>query len=81
MITLSETWLLHTKHLSEYVKIRGYNFVYKTEQKHSGGVGAYIKEKFRLTVREDLNEIVTTIEQLWQEVKGKNKKSSILTGR
>ena len=50
----------------------------KTQQKRGGGLGAYNKEEFSFTVREDLNQIDTTIEQLW--LKGKNKNSSILIG-
>ena len=42
----------------------------KTQQKRGGGLGAYNKEEFSFTVREDLNQIDTTIEQLW--LKGKN---------
>ena len=39
-VTLSETWLHDNKHLLDYVKIPGYNFVYKDkEQKCGGGVG------------------------------------------
>ena len=45
VVTLSETWLRDNKHLLGYVKIPGYNFVYKnTEQKRGGGVGGYLKE-------------------------------------
>ena len=48
----------------------------KTEQKRGGGVGAYSKEKFSFAVREDLNQIDITMEQLW--LKGKNKKSILI---
>ena len=81
IVTLSETWLHDNKHLLDYVKIPGYNFVYKDkEQKHGGGVGTYLKEELDLKMWEDLNRLDTTIEQLWPEIKGKYKKSSILPG-
>ena len=50
----------------------GCNFLYKnSKQKHGGEVGVYTKEKFSVIAREDLDQIDTTIEQLWLEVKGK----------
>ena len=76
IVTLSETWLRDNKHLLDYLKTPGYNFVYKNrEQKLGGGVGAYLKEELDFEIREDLNRLDTTIEQLWLEIKGKNKKS------
>ena len=52
----------------------GCNFLYKnSKQKHGGEVGVYIKEKFSFIAREDLDQIDTTIEQLWLDVKGKKK--------
>ena len=72
IIMLSETWLRDNKHLLGYIKMPGYNFLYKNrKQNHGGEVGAYIKEKFSFIAREDLDKIDTTIEQLWLEVKGK----------
>jgi len=71
IITLSETWLKDNKHLLEYVKINGYNFSFKNrDEKRGGGVGVYI--------RNDFNKLDETIEQLWIEIKNKNKKSSFL---
>ena len=76
IVTLSETWLRDNKHLLDYLKTPGYNFVYKNrEQKLGGGVGAYLKEELDFEIREDLNRLDTAIEQLWLEIKGKNKKS------
>ena len=69
-VTLSETWLRNNKHLLGYIKIPGYNFVYKNrEQKRSGGVGAYLKEELGLKICEDLNRLDKTIEQLWEKIK------------
>ena len=69
---LSETWLRDNKHLLGYIKMPGCNFLYKnSKQKHGGEVGVYTKEKFSVIAREDLDQIDTTIEQLWLEVKGK----------
>ena len=65
IVVLSETWLRDDKHLLDYVKISSYNFVYRNrEQKRGGGVEAYLKEKFDFKIREDLNRLDTTIEQL-----------------
>ena len=59
----------------DYVKIPGYNFVYKNgEQKRVGGVGAYLKEERDFKTHGHLNRLDTTIEQLWLEIKGENKK-------
>ena len=58
--------------------MRGYNFVYKNrEQKSGGGVGAYLKEELDFKVSEDLSRLDATIEQLWLEIKRKNKNSSM----
>ena len=65
IVTLSEWWLRDNKHLLDYVKIPGYNFVYENrEQKRGGGVGAYLKEELDFKIREDLNRLDKTIEQL-----------------
>ena len=76
--TLSETWRRNSNYLLDYVKMRGYNFVYKNrEQKSGGGVGAYLKEELDFKVSEDLSRLDATIEQLWLEIKRKNKNSSM----
>ena len=81
IVTLFGTWLHDDKHLLDYAKIPGYNLVYKNrEQKRGGGVGAYLKEELDFKICDDLNRLYTTIEQLCLEIKGKNKKSSILLG-
>ena len=73
-VTLSETWLRYNKDLPGYVKIPGYNFVYKNgEQKRGGEVSAYLKEELGFKIREDLNRLDTKIEQLCLEIKVKNK--------
>ena len=75
IVTLSKAWLRSNKHLRDYVKIPGYNFVYKNrEQKLVGGVGAYLKEERDFKTYGNLNRLDTTIEQLWLEIKGENKK-------
>ena len=77
IVNLSETWLRDNKNLLDYVKIPGYNFVYKNrEQKPSGGLGAYLKEEL---YPKYFNKIDTTVEQLRLEIKGKNKKASVLS--
>ena len=75
IVTLSKTWLRSNKHLRDYVKIPGYNFVYKNgEQKRVGGVVAYLKEERDFKTHGHLNKLDTTIEQLWLEIKGEKKK-------
>ena len=57
--------------LLDYVNIPGYNSVYKNrEQKHGGGVGAYLKQ-LDFKIREDLNRLDTTIELWWLEKENK----------
>ena len=54
-----------TQHQLEYVKIPGYAFVLKNRTKyHGGGVEVYSKEKFNFRVRDDLDKLDVTIEQL-----------------
>ena len=54
-----------TQQLLEYVKIPSYAFVYKNRTKYrGGGVEVYSKEKFNFRVREDLDKLDETIEQL-----------------
>ena len=80
IVTLFKTSLNDNKHLRDYVKIPDCNFVYKNrEQKRDGGVGAYLKEELDFKIRQDLNRLDTTIEQVWLEIKGKNKKISYYT--
>ena len=70
-VTLSKTWLRDKNHLLDYFKIPGYYFVHKNrQQKHGGGVAAYLKEELDFKVREDLKRL-DTIEQLWLDIKGK----------
>ena len=68
--TLSKIWLRDNNYPLDYVKIPGNNFGYKNrKQKRGGGVGGYLKEELGFKIREDLNKLDTTIEQLWLERK------------
>ena len=63
IVTLSKTY--NNKHLLDYVKIPGFNFLYKNrEQKRDGGVGAYLKEELDFKIHNILNRLDTIIEQL-----------------
>ena len=73
IVALTETWLRDDKDLLDYVKISSYNFVYRNrEQKHGGGVGAYLKEKLDFKIREDLNTLDTTIMAMNKKIEIKN---------
>ena len=76
-ITLSETWWLkNDKHLFEYVSLPGYKFSYMNiDEKQGGGVGVYIKDYITYKIRNDIISLNDSLEHLWVELKGKNKKS------
>ena len=81
IITLSETWLRNDKHLLEYVNLPGYKFSHRNrDEKRGGGVGAYIKDCITYKIRTDIISLHGSLEHLWVEVKGKNKKSPCLIG-
>ena len=81
IITLSETWLKNDKHLLEYVNLPGYKFSYRNrDEKRGGGVGVYIKDCITYKIRNDIIGLDNSLEHLWVEVKGKNKKSPYSIG-
>ena len=81
IITLSETWLKNDKHLLEYVNLPGYKFSYRSgDEKRGGGVGICIKDCIRYKIRNDIISLNNSLEHLWFEVNGKNKKSRYLIG-
>ena len=81
IITLSETWLKNDKHLLEYVNLPGYKSSNKNrDEKRGGGVGVYIKDRITYKIRNDKISLEDSLEHLWVEIKGKNKKSSYLIG-
>ena len=81
IITLSETWLKNDKHLLEYVNLPGYKFSYRNrDEKRGGGVGEYIKDCITYKIRNDIIGLDNSLEHLWVEVKGKNKKSPYSIG-
>ena len=80
-ITLSETWLKNDKHLLENVSLPGNQFSYRNrDEKRGGGVGVYIKDCITYKIRNDIISLDNSLEYLWVEVKGKNKKSPYLIG-
>ena len=81
IVALSETWLKDNKHQHEYVQILGYNTVFRNrENKKGGGVGFYVKDHLRFTLRNDIMKVDNSIETIWIEVRGKNKNSAFLIG-
>ena len=81
IITLSETWLKNGKHLLGYVNLPGYKFSYRNrDEKIGGGVGVYIKDCITYKIRNAIISPDDSLEHLWVEVKGKNKKSLYLIG-
>ena len=81
IITLSETWLKNDKHLLEYVNLPGYKFSYRNrDEKRGGGVGVYIEDYIAYKIRNDIISLDDSLEHLWVEIKGKNKKSPYLIG-
>ena len=64
----------------EYASLPGYKFSYRNkDEKRDGGIGIYVKDCITYRIR---NYIISldSLGHLWVEVKGKNKKSSYLTG-
>ena len=81
IITLSETWLKNDKHLLEYVSLPGYKFSCRNrDEKRGGGLGVYIKDSITYKFRNDIISLDDSLEHLWVDVKGKNKKSPYLIG-
>ena len=73
IITMSETWLKDNQKLLDYVDIPGHNLEYANrDNKQGGAIGAYIKEIFTCSEREDI------IEHYWLKVSGLNKNGSYL---
>ena len=49
VITVSERWLKNDKHLLEYLRLPGYEFVYQNrDEKRGGGVGIYIRDAIEI---------------------------------
>ena len=81
IITLSKSWLKNDKHLLEHVILPGYKFPYmKRNEKWGGGVSVYIKDCITYKIRNDIISLDDSLDYLWVEVKGKNKKSPYLIG-
>ena len=81
IITLSKSWLKNDKYLLEYVILPGYKFPYmKRNEKWGGGVSVYIKDCITYKIRNDIISLDDSLDYLWVEVKGKNKKSPYLIG-
>jgi len=78
IITLSETWLQSNQQQLDYVKIPGYNQLFKNrDNKRGGGVGLYAKENFCFTPRNDLTKNCN-LEILCTEFRGRNKNTPFL---
>ena len=59
----------------------GYKFSYMNiDEKQGGGVGVYIKDYITYKIRNDIISLNDSLEHLWVELKGKNKKSPNLIG-
>ena len=59
----------------------GNQFSYRNrDEKRGGGVGVYIKDCITYKIRNDIISLDDSLEYLWVEVKGKNKKSPYLIG-
>ena len=50
------------------------------DEKQGGGVGVYIKDYITYKIRNDIISLNDSLEHLWVELKGKNKKSPNLIG-
>ena len=77
IITLSKSWLKNDKYLLEYVILPGYKFPY---MKRNEKWGVYIKDCITYKIRNDIISLDDSLDYLWVEVKGKNKKSPYLIG-
>ena len=59
----------------------GYKFSYRNrDEKRGGDVGIYIKDFITYKIRNDIISLDDSLEHLWVEVRGKNKKSPNLIG-
>ena len=78
IITLSETWLQDNQNQLNYVKIPGYNTLFKNRlNRKSGGVGIYAKENLKFKTRHDLTKDCM-IEAVCAEFCGRNKNTPYL---
>ena len=81
IITMSETWLNENKLRLQHVTIPGYVQVFNhRDQIKGGGVGAYVKESIDFKRRTDIEKRYPSMEHLWIEIKGRNKRSNLLLG-
>ena len=59
----------------------GYKFSYRNrDERRGGGVDVYIKGSTTYKIRNNIISLDDSVEHLWVEVKGKNKKSPYLIG-
>ena len=71
VFSLSDTWLKKDKHLLEYVRLPGYELVYRNrDENHGVSVGIYIKATIEFKVRSDILKLDYSIEHLWVEIQG-----------
>ena len=54
---------LHTN-----INLEGYTFIHNDSEKHSGGVGFYIKKYFNYKILRDININIAIVEDMWIEV-------------
>lgn len=55
-----------------------FSFFRNSDEKSGGGIGVYVKDCTNYKVRNDIVSINETLDHLWIEVQGKNKRSPYL---
>lgn len=80
IVTFPEAWLKNEKHVIKYVSLSGHKFLLlgNRDENSGGGIGVYVKDCTNCKVRNDIVSIDETLDHLWIEVQGKNKRSPYL---
>ena len=68
LIGLTETKLKHNQHSISNVTLKGYRFVSQPSNPNAGGVGFFVKDNIKHTLRIDLTVTKNEFEALWVEV-------------
>ena len=73
IIGLSETKIKLSDNITDAYNMDHYDFVHRDTPTHFGGVAFYIRDDIEFSIRDDLALNVPSCEDLWLEIKVKQK--------